>query len=165
MEDCWHWSKEVITGTKSRGRKVSVWKCEWGHLFWLANVALCTRWEPQPRVTSRVRGGEEGTGLHVTVSHRQGELAKFGFVRVCTLWPEYGFSSASGIPTFCYSCVCAYRWHAPSQTALLPRCQTQTHQEKFPGLTGYQVTSPRGHAAAPWRKTWKEKGSLETVRG
>lgn len=70
MEDCWHWSKEVITGTKSRGRKVSMWKCEWGHLFWLAGVALSARWELQPHATSRVRGGEEGTGLRTKVSHR-----------------------------------------------------------------------------------------------
>lgn len=63
MEDCWHWSKEVITGTKSRGRKVSMWKCEWGHLSWLANFALSVRWEPQPCVMSRVREGEEGMGL------------------------------------------------------------------------------------------------------
>ena len=114
MEDCWHWSKEVITGTKSRGRKVSMWKCEWGHLFWLADVALSARWEPQPCVMSRVRG-EEGMGLRAKVSYRQSKLAEFGSVRVCIHWPEYGFSSASGIPTFCYSCVCACMWHTPAR--------------------------------------------------
>lgn len=72
MEDCWHWSKEVITGTKSRERKVSVWKCEWGHLFWLADISLSARWEPQPHAIPgyKQEKGEEGMGAHMMISHR-----------------------------------------------------------------------------------------------
>lgn len=72
MEDCWHWSKEVITGTKSRERKVSLWKCEWGHLFWLANISLSAKWEPQPHAIPgyKQEKGEEGMGAHMMISHR-----------------------------------------------------------------------------------------------
>lgn len=114
MEDCWHWSKEVITGTKSRWRKVSMWKCEWERLFWLANVALSARWEPQPLVMSRVWGGEKGTGLCVKVSNRQNKLHILNLRESVSPGLNMGFLQQVAFPPST-TAMFVHVWHTPAR--------------------------------------------------